>query len=162
MNTDNDNLPRHFAQKAFIIHDGRVLAVQRSAGDMAYPNKWDFPGGHVEAGESPEEALRREVWEETGLNIAAGESFAEVEVPHPPKAPRARLTISGHLAVSADGNIKTTFANQVESDHIQKIQWVPFEQLQDLKLAAPLEPLLAQFIAMFVSDQGAESVKESA
>jgi mutator protein MutT len=151
MDRDLDSLPRQYAQKAFIIHDGMVLTVQRSAGDLIYPNKWDFPGGRAEAGESPEEALRREVWEETGLTIAAGEPFAESETPYPPKTPRTLLSISAHLAVIADGRVETTSAHQVESDHIQKIKWVPLAALQDLKLCEPLLPLRDVFLKQFVN-----------
>ena len=48
-------------------HDGRYLVLQRA--DEPYAGKWDLPGGFVEAGESPVEALLREVAEETGLTI---------------------------------------------------------------------------------------------
>ena len=46
--------------------DGRVLVCQRTA-TQSHPGKWEFPGGKVEPGESPEAALRRELWEELGV-----------------------------------------------------------------------------------------------
>lgn len=46
--------------------DGRVLLVQRGP-DGDHPGEWAFPGGHVEPGESPEQAARREAFEEVGL-----------------------------------------------------------------------------------------------
>lgn len=46
--------------------DGRVLLCQRPAGKM-YAGKWEFPGGKIEAGETPEAALVRELHEELGL-----------------------------------------------------------------------------------------------
>ena len=46
---------------AAIIHDeGRIFATQRGYGD--YKDGWEFPGGKMELGESPEEALKREIW----------------------------------------------------------------------------------------------------
>ena len=50
---------------AAIIHDdeGRIFATQRGYGDMK--DGWEFPGGKMEPGESPEEALKREIWVET-------------------------------------------------------------------------------------------------
>ena len=54
---------------AIIEQDGLVLATQRSA-TMTLPLKWEFPGGKLEAGETPEQALIREVCEELGISVA--------------------------------------------------------------------------------------------
>ena len=54
---------------ALIDADGRVLIAQRPAG-KALAGLWEFPGGKVEAGERPEEALIRELAEELGLTVA--------------------------------------------------------------------------------------------
>jgi len=53
---------------AVIEDGGRILAAQRS-GAMSMPLKWEFPGGKVRPGESPEECLAREVEEELGLLV---------------------------------------------------------------------------------------------
>ena len=55
--------------KAFICHDGKILALQRSATDARRPLEWDLPGGAVEPGEDIKAACVREVSEETGLTI---------------------------------------------------------------------------------------------
>ncbi len=54
---------------AAIIHDkeGRIFATQRGYGD--YKDGWEFPGGKMEPGESPEQALKREIWEELETEI---------------------------------------------------------------------------------------------
>lgn len=62
-----DILPSRAAGVAFVA-DGRVLLLQRGEGGD-YPGHWAFPGGHVEPGETPEDAARREVLEETGHAI---------------------------------------------------------------------------------------------
>ncbi len=57
---------------AIIELGGKVLCTQRSA-SMSMPLKWEFPGGKINDGESPEECLRRELIEELGVEISAGE-----------------------------------------------------------------------------------------
>ena len=54
----------HKHVSAAIIHDqqGRIFATQRGSGD--WKDWWEFPGGKIESGETPEEALKREIWEE--------------------------------------------------------------------------------------------------
>jgi len=49
-------------------HENKVLLVKRAPND-SFPNKWQFPGGKGEYGEHPEESLKREILEETGLTI---------------------------------------------------------------------------------------------
>ncbi len=57
------------------MRDGRVLAAQRSA-PPALAGRWEFPGGKVEPGETPEEALHRECREELGLSVQVGPVLA--------------------------------------------------------------------------------------
>ncbi len=57
---------------AVIVRDGRVLCVQRGPlGSL--PGKWEFPGGKVESGETPEQALTREIEEELGCSVTVAE-----------------------------------------------------------------------------------------
>jgi 8-oxo-dGTP diphosphatase len=62
---------------AIIRHQGRVLVTQRPAG-ARHGGLWEFPGGKLEAGESPEDALHRELREELDLPVAVGAIFAVV------------------------------------------------------------------------------------
>jgi len=67
---------------AAVIRDGeRVFATARGYGEQK--GGWEFPGGKVEAGESPQEALRREIREELALDIAVGELIGTVEYDYP-------------------------------------------------------------------------------
>lgn len=57
---------------ALIERDGEVLVTQRRA-DQSLPLCWEFPGGKIEPGESPTQALQREIEEELGCSIAVGQ-----------------------------------------------------------------------------------------
>lgn len=59
-----------FSQKVVIFHpedDSKFLVLKRSKNQISRPDSWDFPGGNVSWGENHEEALKREIIEETGL-----------------------------------------------------------------------------------------------
>jgi 8-oxo-dGTP diphosphatase len=53
-----------------LIQNNRMLLGHRTAGRAAYPSAWDLPGGHVESGEAPPDALVRELSEEVGVLIS--------------------------------------------------------------------------------------------
>lgn len=66
--------------------DGRTLICRRRA-DGAHPLKWEFPGGKVEPGESPEQALRRELREELGIDAKPGAELMRYEFAYRGKNP---------------------------------------------------------------------------
>ena len=66
---------------AIILKDGQVFATQRGYGQ--WKGWWEFPGGKMEAGESPEEALVREIREELDAEISVGELLDTVEWDYP-------------------------------------------------------------------------------
>ncbi len=61
---------------ALLIKDGLCLIAKRSAKDPL-ANLWEFPGGKIEAGETPEECLQREMHEEFQIHVEIGNFFAE-------------------------------------------------------------------------------------
>ena len=66
---------------AVILREDRVFATQRGYGP--WKDYWEFPGGKIEPGETPEEALRREIREELETEISVGEKLARVEYDYP-------------------------------------------------------------------------------
>lgn len=61
---------------AIIRNEQRVLIAKRKSDDASM-NKWEFPGGKIEEGESPEECLAREMREEFGIEVDVGAFFGE-------------------------------------------------------------------------------------
>ena len=69
-----------------IWSEGRVLICQRKLVD-AFPGKWEFPGGKIEAGEELQDALVRELVEELGIRAIIGEEVAAIDHQYPGKRP---------------------------------------------------------------------------
>jgi 8-oxo-dGTP diphosphatase len=71
---------------ALIEREGRLLICRRRATDP-HPLKWEFPGGKAEPAESPQDALRRELKEELGIEARIGREAARYEYSYPGKKP---------------------------------------------------------------------------
>jgi len=71
---------------AILERDGRILICRRRK-EQLHPLKWEFPGGKVEPGETPEQTLARELEEELGIRRAAGEELERYPYSYPGKAP---------------------------------------------------------------------------
>ncbi|CCY34491.1 mutator mutT protein [Alistipes sp. CAG:831] len=104
---------------AAVIHDGgRILATQRGYGE--FKDKWEFPGGKMEAGESREEALRREIREELDTEINIGKLLCTVEYDYP----AFHLTMHCYLCSVVSGTL-------VLKEH-ESARWLPAEALESV------------------------------
>jgi 8-oxo-dGTP diphosphatase len=81
MNEEKAHLPKIEVVAAVIEHDGAFLATQRGYGEQA--GGWEFPGGKIEPGETPQQALAREIGEELDTRIAVGELLTVIEYDYP-------------------------------------------------------------------------------
>ena len=103
-----------------MVRRGRVLLVRRSPQARHYPDVWDLFGGHVEAGESLEEALRREAHEELGVEIGYSRPLGAV---HDPVEP-ADITV--FVVLAWDGEP----VNAAPEEH-SEIGWFSLSELPD-------------------------------
>ncbi len=78
----NRSAPHITVAAAVIERDGRLLICRRRAGDR-HARKWEFPGGKLEPGESPERALARELDEELGIRPQSMEEIERYEYDYP-------------------------------------------------------------------------------
>lgn len=109
---------------AAIIRDteGRVFATQRGYGD--YKDFWEFPGGKMEAGESPEDALKREIWEELETRIAVERLVQTVEWDYP----KFHLTMHCFLCHIESGNLtlkEHEAARWLPKEQLDSVEWLP-------------------------------------
>ena len=109
---------------AAIIHDseGRIFATQRGYGE--WKDWWEFPGGKMEAGETPEEALVREIREELSAEISVDELLCTVEYDYP----KFRLKMhcySCSLVTEALHLNEHEAAKWLAKDELDSVKWLP-------------------------------------
>src|SRR5579884_2539338 len=97
---------------AVIEQDGRILACQRHSGGP-HPLKWEFPGGKVEAGESPEKALVRELKEELNIDAEVGAELARYDYQYPGRDPILLLFFQ-----------VVRFGGQLRNEVFERVDWV--------------------------------------
>ncbi len=85
---------------AVILKGDTVFATQRGYGP--YKDKWEFPGGKVEAGETPEQALVREIKEELAADVKVGRHLAQVQYDYP----EFHLVMDCYLCTVEGGKLK--------------------------------------------------------
>ncbi|MFC5500656.1 (deoxy)nucleoside triphosphate pyrophosphohydrolase [Lysinimonas soli] len=110
---------------AVLIRDAAVLACRRRPGTSA-AGLWEFPGGKVEAAESPEQALRRELREELGIDVDV------LELMH------RETTRVGELDVDLACYACSTVAlGPIASTDHDRVVWHPLDRLDELNWALP-------------------------
>ena len=107
---------------AILIHNNLVFACQRGYGE--FKDGWEFPGGKVEAGESPEEALRREIREELEVEVNVGDLIDTIEYDYP----AFHLSMKCYVCTIAGGSphlLEHEAARWLSADQLDSVAWLP-------------------------------------
>lgn len=111
---------------AAVLHcDGEYFATQRGYGE--FEGMWEFPGGKMETGESPEDALKREIREELGVEIAVEGFICTTDYDYP----SFHLTMHSYLCHLQSGEIKLLehkSALWLSPDALDTVEWLPADK----------------------------------
>ncbi len=102
---------------ALILREGKILVCQRTR-YQTMPLKWEFPGGKIETGEQPRDALRRELEEELGIDAHIGEEVSRIKHEYPNGG-----------AVELRFFVVTEFKGELENRIFRDMRWADREDL---------------------------------
>lgn len=110
---------------AIILQDGKVFATQRGYGE--FKDGWEFPGGKIEVGETPQKALVREIKEELDTEIEVGELLDTVEYDYP----AFHLSMDCFICTVKSGDLvlrEHEAAKWLTKDTLNSVDWLPADQ----------------------------------
>lgn len=120
---------------AVIIQDEKVFATQRGYGE--FKDGWEFPGGKIEEGESPQEALIREIDEELNVSVSVGGLLDTVEYDYP----TFHLSMKCYLCTIESGELvlkEHKNAKWLDKKQLYSVEWLS----ADISLIKKLEDIL--------------------
>ena len=110
---------------AVIIGEKGIFATQRGYG--AFKDDWEFPGGKLEPGETPEQALVREIREELNTTVKVGRLIQTVEYDYP----EFHLKMHCFLCTILEGKLEMLeheACRWVKSEEIEQLDWLPADR----------------------------------
>ena len=117
---------------AVIRRENKIFATARGYGE--FKGQWEFPGGKIEPGETPQQALIREIKEEIETEIKVGELIDTIEYDYP----TFHLSMDCFWCEVIEGELKLIEAESARwltKDNLYDVQWLP----ADIKLIAKIE-----------------------
>ena len=124
-----------YVAAALILRGGELLICQRRA-DQPMAHKWEFPGGKIEAGETPEQALERELDEELGIRAQIGSRIA-----------RVRHTYRSGGAVDLQFFVVHQFEGELTNNIFQGMRWCALRDLPSFDFLAADRDLVRDLAA---------------
>lgn len=118
-----------------ILREGLLLICQRTR-HQAMPLKWEFPGGKIEAGEQPRDALRRELDEELGIQARVGDEVA-----------RLRHQYASGNSMELRFFLVREYEGEIENRIFRDVRWVELRQLPEYDFLDADLPLVRDLAA---------------
>ena len=118
---------------AVIIDGGRILLIRRGGG--AYAGSWAVPAGRQRHGETMEEAVRREVEEETGLLVEVGDPVWVGDILDPDDPASSHYTVVDFAAFIVGGEMAA-------GDDADEVRWVNLDDVREMPLTPTMEEML--------------------
>ena len=127
----------HYMKKGVNIvitnNQGKILILERSSSEFNYPNFWDLPGGKVENDETLQEAVKREVKEESGLDIEQEQNYFYVH-----HCQDKEVDIYGFKANLISGDV-------IISEEHTKFRWISENEWKNLKYTPSVRATIEEF-----------------
>ena len=126
MNGGEDNMKTVYVVAAIIHNEDKIFATQRGYGE--FKDGWEFPGGKVEEGETPEAALKREIEEELETEIEVEDCLTTVEYDYP----NFHLSMKCYWAKITEGTpvlLEHEAARWLALGDLDMVDWLPADQI---------------------------------
>ena len=111
---------------AIICKEDKIFATQRGYGE--WQDWWEFPGGKMEVGETPEGALKREIREELSAEISVGELLCTVEFDYPAFHLKMHCYLCSLLTDALHLN-EHEAARWLTKDELDSVKWLPADEI---------------------------------
>lgn len=139
------------AMKAFIVNEENdtIFLMRKGNKDALNPGKWEVPGGKMEFGETTDETFKREVKEESGLDIEVGDkliqpwrwSFTK------PNGDEVEIIAVGKVCRALNNEVD--YSHQTATDDLVESGWVPIDEVLNYDLIPNLVPSMESFVRTY-------------
>lgn len=121
---------------AIITKDNLILIAQRGKNEKL-SGMWEFPGGKIEARETPQQCLKREIQEELNIEIEVGKFFGESDYTYP----NGEIKLLAYFAIIVKGDIKLSVHDEVK--------WISVNEFDNFEFAPADIPLVEKLKGEF-------------